>query len=81
MVRLPGSRSADVAKDLEIKNFRLHDLRHAVKTYMRSIGCLLTSPTGCKAKSADSSAASAGATIITNILMRRGGRSRFGSSS
>ena len=34
----PSHRFADVAKKLEIENFRLHDLRHAVKTYMRSMG-------------------------------------------
>ena len=34
----PSHRFADVAKSLGIENFRLHDLRHAVKTYMRSMG-------------------------------------------
>ena len=34
----PSHRFADVAKDLEIENFRLHDLRRAMKTYMRSLG-------------------------------------------
>ena len=30
--------SSGVAKSLDIEDFRLHDLRHAVKTYMRSMG-------------------------------------------
>ena len=34
----PSHRFADVAKALRIDNFRLHDLRHAVKTYMRGLG-------------------------------------------
>ena len=34
----PSHRFADVAKSLGIEDFRLHDLRHAVKTYMRSMG-------------------------------------------
>ena len=34
----PSHRFADVAKDLGIDNFRLHDLRHAVKTCMRGLG-------------------------------------------
>ena len=34
----PSHRFFDVAKGLGIANLRLHDLRHAVKTYMRSMG-------------------------------------------
>ena len=34
----PSHRFFDVTKALGIENLRLHDLRHAVKTYMRSMG-------------------------------------------
>jgi len=34
----PSHRFFDVAKKLRIERFRLHDLRHAVKTYLRGMG-------------------------------------------